>query len=163
MEPTLRLLKEIGYSGVAEVEYKWDAGDGQYKLIEINPRPWDQHRLGKACGADLMHFAYCEHAGLPTPEFKRRPSTQKWVAEDTFIMTVLRMVWARDPKLRSVLSLARGQRLYAIWSAKDPLPFLAYLALEMIPSLAGSAMQKCLAMFTKRGTPALVVKDKAAL
>ena len=67
LEPTIRLLQSIGFSGVAEVEYKWDSATGEYKLIEVNPRPWDQHRLGKACGVDLIYMAYCDHAGLAMP------------------------------------------------------------------------------------------------
>ncbi len=53
-EPTQRLLQKMGFTGIAEVEYKWDASTGEYQLIEVNPRPWDQHRLGKAGGADLI-------------------------------------------------------------------------------------------------------------
>ena len=58
--PTARLLEGMGFSGIAEVEYKWDAAAAQYKLIEINPRLWDQHRLGKTNGVDLVWLAYCE-------------------------------------------------------------------------------------------------------
>src|SRR5262249_35015040 len=34
-ERTGRLLQSIGYTGIAEVEYKWDAAEAEYKLIEI--------------------------------------------------------------------------------------------------------------------------------
>ena len=39
-ESTIRLLGEMQYTGIAEVEYKWDAVARCFKLIEVNPRPW---------------------------------------------------------------------------------------------------------------------------
>lgn len=132
-EPTARLLEAMRFSGIAEAEFKWDAERREYQLIEINPRPWDQHRLGSACGVDLMYLAYCDHAGLPQPAVERKASGQKWIAEDTFCTTALSLLWKGDPELRTLFRLARGRRLYAIWSARDPLPFLAYLFTRLLP------------------------------
>src|SRR5262249_5477798 len=99
-EPAARLLKAMRFTGIAEVEYKWDAAKRTYGLIEINPRPWDQHRLGKACGVDLIYLAYCAHAGLPRPAVEKRPVGCKWIAEDGFFRAALRMLWRRDPRFR---------------------------------------------------------------
>ena len=134
-EPTDRLLRSIGFSGIAEVEYKWDSAAGEYKLIEINPRPWDQHRLGDACGTDLIYMAYCDHAGLPMPKDGKPIAGQKWIAEDAFLTAVVRMLWRRDPRLWVLLRRARGKRVFAIWSARDPVPFLAYLLGGLFPAL----------------------------
>src|SRR6266566_7823876 len=38
--PSRRLLAAIRYTGLVEVEYKRDARDGRYKLLDINPRLW---------------------------------------------------------------------------------------------------------------------------
>jgi predicted ATP-grasp superfamily ATP-dependent carboligase len=136
-EPTTRLLRGIGFTGIAEVEYKWDAENKQYQLIEINPRPWDQHRLGNACGVDLIHLAYSAHAGLPRPVARRQAPGHKWIAEDAFFLAALRLLWNRDAKFGSLFRLARGCRIYAIWSLRDPLPFVAYMVTDFIPGLAG--------------------------
>ena len=53
----------MSFTGVAEVEFKLDSRLGEYKLIEINPIPWDQHRLGHMCGVDLIHIAWCDLTG----------------------------------------------------------------------------------------------------
>ncbi len=126
VEPTRRLLQSLQFTGVAEVEYKRDPGTGEYKLIEINPRPWDQHRLGNACGVDLVYIAYCEHAGLALPSPSRAVPGHKWIADDTFMVMMLRLAWRRSPRLRRYFRLARGKRLFAIWSLRDPLPMLAW-------------------------------------
>jgi len=94
---TQRLLRAIGFSGIAEVEFKWDAAAADYKLIEINMRPWDQHRLGAAAGVDVIHTAYCDLAALPVPPPTERNVSCKWIAEDAFLMAVLRLLWTRDP------------------------------------------------------------------
>lgn len=135
LEPTVRLLRSIGFTGIAEVEYKWDAASRQYKLIEINPRPWDQHRLGKVCGTDLVFLAYCEAASISMPPVTHRAPAVKWIAEDTFITTALQLLRQEPRKVRALLAAARGKRICAIWSAKDPLPFVAYFATRFIPQL----------------------------
>lgn len=138
-EPTRALLERIHFSGIAEVEFKWDAAAKDYKLIEINPRPWDQHRLGNAAGTDLIYLAYCDHAGLPAPAARPRVRPVKWIAEDAFVSAVLRRLWNREGKVRSLFRLARGPRIYGIWSAKDPLPFLVYVFVDLIPQLFSGA------------------------
>lgn len=138
-EPSIRLLRDLRFTGIAEVEFKWNAAKLEYQLIEINPRPWDQHRLGKSCGADLVWLAYCEYAGLPRPPIARKVSAHKWIAEDAFVFEALRLLWRRDPKLRSLFQKARGKRTYAIWSARDPLPLLAHLVTHFIPRLIATA------------------------
>lgn len=155
LERTIRMLKAMRYTGIAEVEYKWDAAASEYKLIEINPRPWDQHRLGKSCGTDLAYLAYCDHAGLPKPKTASRVSSEKWIAEDAFLMESLRLLRRRDPKLRRLLAKARGKRIYAIWSIRDPLPFLVYMV-RMIPSLIGMAFTALRQAFSRNNSRPLV-------
>lgn len=124
---SLRLLKEMRLTGLAEVEFKWDSVRSEYKLIEINARPWDQHRLGYACGADLIYSAYLHFAGLPCPQPQNphhRPC--KWVAEDAFLFALLRSLWRRNRRFHSLRRLAAGRRIYGIWDIHDPAPFLAW-------------------------------------
>jgi D-aspartate ligase len=123
-----RLLQSMHFSGIAEVEFKRDTISGEYMLIEINPRPWDQHRLGHGCGVDLIHIAYCDLAGLPLPGIGQARAGQKWIAEDVLLLLLLRSLWKRDRSFRKVLRLARGKRIYAMWSAADPLPLVGFLA-----------------------------------
>jgi predicted ATP-grasp superfamily ATP-dependent carboligase len=134
-----RLLEHLGFTGIAEVEFKWDVARQVYQLIEINPRPWDQHRLGAGCGTDLIYLAYCDHAGLPLPARVRKPTGQKWIAEDTFLFEALRLFWRRDPGWRELFAFARGKRIYAIWSWRDPLPMAIYLVRRLIPRVLATA------------------------
>jgi D-aspartate ligase len=151
-DPAARLLEKMHFTGIAEVEFKWDAAHRKYKLIEINPRPWDQHRLGHACGMDLIYLAYCEHAGLAMPLMTKRASGQKWIAEDTFCATALSLLWRRDEKLSALFRLARGERIYAIWSATDPLPLVIYFVTRFIPGLVATGVRAILSEVRRRMT-----------
>ncbi len=63
---SLRLLQGIGFSGICGVEYKFDAVSGEYKLIEINPRP--VNTIGLAAGLRRRHPLHC----LPRPRRRSR-------------------------------------------------------------------------------------------
>jgi predicted ATP-grasp superfamily ATP-dependent carboligase len=141
VQEAVRLLEAMQFNGIAEVEFKWNAARNTYMLIEVNPRPWDQHRLGKSCGTDLALLAYHEHAGLKVPPIVKRSSCQKWIAEDVLILTALRMIAKGDPRWRRTISLARGNRVYAIWSVKDPAPAFAHCFLHLVPNLVRAGLQ----------------------
>ena len=140
LERTIGLLQTLGFTGIAEVEYKWDSRDGEYKLIEINPRPWDQHRLGGALGVDLIDLAYRDAIGVPAPGASPRFTPIKWIAEDAFLLAALRCVWRRERGLGALLRQAQGRRVYAIWSSRDPLPFVVY-ATRLLPQLMRMAIR----------------------
>jgi predicted ATP-grasp superfamily ATP-dependent carboligase len=163
IEPTGRLLKAMRFTGIAEVEYKWDSARREYKLIEINARPWDQHRLGIGCGVNLPYIAYCDHAGLPMPPQKKRASAQKWIAEDSFFIAVL-AVLARGnfSKARILLRMARGKRCYAIWALKDPLPFFAYGIRLYFPELARAGVRAIWSRFQRQISGNAFAKDQSA-
>jgi D-aspartate ligase len=148
--PTMRLLQEMQFSGIAEVEYKWDPALGVHKLIEVNARPWDQHSLGRACGADLIYLAYCDHAGLPMPAVRVKNSTWKWVADDGFVMAACRAFGRRDGRLRTLFRLSRGRKVHGIWSVKDPLPLLIYFSTRLFPQLAGAGFKRLWSRITPR-------------
>ena len=146
IEKTKRLLAGIGFGGIAEVEYKRHALTGEYLLIEINPRPWDQFTLGVPCGVDVSYLAYCDFAGLPMPNLpvqQKRDDRQKWVAEDTFLITLVRLLAHGDPLVRRLPAALAGKRNYAIWSWRDPAPFLLYLV-SGVPALIWSIAKAAL-------------------
>jgi D-aspartate ligase len=161
LELAARLLGSMGLTGIAEVEFKWDAACRRFKLIEVNPRPWDQHPLGRAAGVDLMYLAYCERAALPLPRMGSGEPGYKWVGEDACATTVLRMIWKRDSRLRSLPSLARGKRVYAIWSGRDPKPFLFYMT-KFLPQLMWLALRQIAAALGRCFRPLLGRDRKGA-
>jgi len=54
----LKLLKALGWYGVAMVEFKLDSRDKKPKLMEINPRFWGSLQLAIASGVDFPYLLY---------------------------------------------------------------------------------------------------------
>jgi predicted ATP-grasp superfamily ATP-dependent carboligase len=51
-----RLLDQFHWHGVAMVEFRYDERDGEYKLMEINPKFWGSLDLALACGVDFPYY-----------------------------------------------------------------------------------------------------------
>ena len=61
----LRLVQSMGFHGICSVEFKRDARDGQFKLMEINVRSPLLIATAVKSGVDLPYIAYCDLLGLP--------------------------------------------------------------------------------------------------
>jgi D-aspartate ligase len=58
-----RMCRDLGYTGIAEFEFKRDEVSGRDFLIEINPRSWSWIGITPACGVSLPWMAYCDMTG----------------------------------------------------------------------------------------------------
>jgi len=120
-EAGLRLLHELGYHGVSQVELKRDPRDGRYRLMEVNARHWMWHSLATACGVNLSLAAYRDAIGDPYVA-RRQTDGLKWVVS----LTDARDAFARwrkgDEKLIPWLRSYRSVKVDGLYSLKDPLP-----------------------------------------
>jgi D-aspartate ligase len=66
--PAQRLFRQVGLRGLANVEFKLDERDGQYKLIECNARFTASNCLVSASGCKLALFVYNRIVGRPLPK-----------------------------------------------------------------------------------------------
>lgn len=65
----LKFFKAISYQGVGSVEFKKDERDGKLKLIELNPRYWQQNFLATVCGVNFPLIQYLDLTGQnPDPQ-----------------------------------------------------------------------------------------------
>lgn len=53
-----KLIRELHYTGICEIEFIYDPRDRQYKLIEVNARTWLWVDLARKCGVDFALYAY---------------------------------------------------------------------------------------------------------
>jgi predicted ATP-grasp superfamily ATP-dependent carboligase len=74
----LRFLRELGFHGISQVEFKRDPRDGRFKLMEINPRLWQWHGLASACGVDLPVIAYRDLIGEKVEPVSMNGSGRIW-------------------------------------------------------------------------------------
>ena len=67
VEAARKLLAEVGWSGIAMVEFKRDNRDGTAKLMEINGRFWGSLQLAIASGVNFPVLSLGYHLGQPAP------------------------------------------------------------------------------------------------
>lgn len=123
-----QLLKHIGYTGISEIEYKRNPITGKYYLIEINPRFWDQHQLSKSRGINLPLLAYNDLANKATPTISYKFCETTWIAEDSFIQYILSKLFVDKKISTDLFRKLHGNRQYAVWNIRDPLPFIVFMA-----------------------------------
>jgi exosortase A-associated hydrolase 2 len=126
VEPSRRLLEALDFHGVSEIEYKFDPRTNTPKLIEINPRHWDQHRLGTAVGVNLTVACYSDVTGEPTTPAVQSGENVRWIAGNEYFMHVLRSLAGRS-SLRECLRLFGGKHVFPIWDWRDAKPGLNQL------------------------------------
>src|SRR5207249_9127600 len=68
--PGRRIVAAMGIEGFANVEFKRDARDGSYKLMEVNGRPNMSGALAVRCGIDfpLIAYRHLVHGVVPTAQ-----------------------------------------------------------------------------------------------
>ncbi len=62
-----RMVRELGYVGVVEFEFKKDARNDEFVLIEVNPHLWAWCGMGLPCGMNFPLIAYQDLAGTLDP------------------------------------------------------------------------------------------------
>jgi D-aspartate ligase len=122
-DASIRLLQELRYWGVSQVEFKRDARDGRYCLMEINARHWKWHSLAAACGVDLSYAAYRDAIGEPF-QAPRQIDGRKWVAAARDVPLALTEIVRGQLDAGEWLRSFRGLRLDAVLTPRDPLPGL---------------------------------------
>jgi D-aspartate ligase len=118
---SLLLLAALRYQGLAEVEFKRDPRDGRYKLLDINPRVWGWHTLGRKAGADFPYLQWQLVHGEPVAAVRARPGI-RWVRAATDLPAVVQEIRRNHLSLRAYLSSLLGPIEYAILAPDDPLP-----------------------------------------
>ena len=119
-----KLFKSIDFTGIASAEFKRDEQDGQLKLIEINPRYWQQNYLSTACGMNFPYINYCDLTGMHmevSPEFK---AGIKWVNRYMDLGSFLKYRKEGSLTFPAWRRSLKGKKIYADFTWDDPMPVL---------------------------------------
>lgn len=135
-----RFLASLGYSGLVEVEFKYDARDRRYKILDVNTRAWSWLALGAAAGVDFPFLQWrlatgeeiapqSAHAGAQWFYFSRDLAASVWdilagrltpsAYLQSFRRPLARAVFAWDDPMPALLDLPLSAiRVAARWLAR---------------------------------------------
>jgi len=138
LEPGRRILRAMAFDGYACTEFKRDARDGAYKLMEVNGRHNLSTLLAVRCGVNFpwLHYRHLAFGELPLARMFR---------EGVYWIDLTRDVGYSAKYLRSerycladYLRPYLRPHVFAILDGKDPMPFIkrsAFLAAEAFRGL----------------------------
>jgi predicted ATP-grasp superfamily ATP-dependent carboligase len=130
-----RFLASLAFTGIAEVEFKFDRRDRRYKILDINARIWTWGALGAAVGIDFPNLAWRLARGETIASVRQH-------GEAVWIHATRDLIAAAGEMARGRLTPAawlqsfKGPMVSAAFALDDPLPGLAELPLALWRALA---------------------------
>jgi D-aspartate ligase len=126
---TTMFMKAVGYRGILDIGYRLDPRDGQYKVLDVNPRVGQAFRIFVAHnGMDVVRALYLDLTGQPVPEFLSREG-RRWIIEDfDFFFSIVPYYLEGSLTVSQWLKSFKGLEECAWLDTGDPLPFVKMLS-----------------------------------
>lgn len=144
-ETTRRFMRVVGYRGILDIGYRYDARDDLYKVLDVNPRIGATFRL--FVGENGIDVARALYLDLTGQEVVARPAAEgrKWVVEDLDLVSSYRYYREGSLSLAGWARSFRGVEEAAFICADDPLPVAAMIvsrAAELITRIFRTCVAK---------------------
>jgi D-aspartate ligase len=119
-----KLFSGIGFKGIGSAEFKYDNRDGKLKLIEINPRYWQQNYLSTACNVNFPYINYRDLVGLAPLDSKEYTPGIKWVNRYMDFDSFLKYRKEGILTYRDWRKSLSGVKVFPDFTWDDPIPAL---------------------------------------
>jgi predicted ATP-grasp superfamily ATP-dependent carboligase len=130
-------MKVIGYRGILDIGYRYDARDGLYKVLDVNPRIGSTFRLFMGGnGLDVVRALYLDMTGQPVPE-SQVVEGRKWIVEEYDLVSSVRYLMDGELTLAKWIRSFRGVQETTCFASDDLLPMLS-IFLQDFRELFGS-------------------------
>ena len=122
---TMKFMKCVGYRGILDIGYRLDPRDGQYKVLDVNPRVGQAFRIFVSHnGLDVIRALYLDLTNQAIPTSAPREG-RRWIIEDfDFIFSILPYFMEGSLGVGEWLRSFRGIEECAWFDYRDPAPFL---------------------------------------
>ena len=115
-----KLLTSLKFSGLVELEFKFDAREDRYKLLDFNNRAWTWISLGAAAGVDFPCLTYLLAIGQH-PQSARGRAGVVWMHLARDLASVVLHAKAGKLRMADYLNCWRRPRAWATFAWDDPL------------------------------------------
>jgi D-aspartate ligase len=123
------LLKRLGYQGILDLDLRFDPRDGQYKLLDFNPRLGAQFRLFRdGAGTDVATACYLDLTGQAVPDSEQ--VTRRFVVENYDPIAAF-AYWRRGELGVSSWLASLREVSETAWFARDDLRPFGLMCLRM--------------------------------
>ena len=134
-----KLLHAVGYSGIIDMDWRKDERDGQYKILDCNPRVGQNFRMFEnAAGVDVVRAQHLDLSGRRI-EDAARIEGRLFSVESFYVLALLRRVPRGASKQDAAKYLPAKSRERAWWSSDDPMPVLS-MSVRLALRLPGRAL-----------------------
>jgi predicted ATP-grasp superfamily ATP-dependent carboligase len=124
MNVGLEFFKNINYRGVGSVEFKLDETLSHFKMIELNPRYWQQNILADACGMNFPLMQYLDLTSQDPMSITQFKDEVKWIN----IFGDFRSFWhyrkSGEINFKEWVESLRGKIVLSDFAWDDILPFI---------------------------------------
>lgn len=160
-DEALRVLTSAGHFGQGYVELKWDARSGRHVIIEANVgRPTGRSAAAERAGVELLMTMYCDLVGEPLPVQRvQLYRGAKWIHIRRDVQASVHAVLTRRSSVRDILRSWRGRFACALFSLRDPVPFLADLV-GAVRGAVGLGVRRVRARRARRALAAPLVRGR---
>jgi D-aspartate ligase len=146
---TIRFMQAIGYRGVLDIGYRYDARDGLYKVLDANPRVGQAFRLFVSENdMDVVRSLYLDLTGQEqfpiTPREGRR-----WLIEDFDLISSFHYFQEGTLSVSGWVRSFKGVEEAAWFSWSDPRPFVNMVG-DLLKRIGGWLLKRA-GMSTKAG------------
>ena len=135
-----RFLKSLDYSGVVEIEFKYDRRDRRYKLLDVNGRFWTWNALGHLAGVDFPYLAWQQARGQNVSSGRAKTGVA-WLHASRDMAAAFKEISQGGLTVGDYLASLRKKLVFASFAVDDPLPAIAELpivAWRALPHKRGS-------------------------
>jgi predicted ATP-grasp superfamily ATP-dependent carboligase len=152
-EATEKFMKTIGYNGIVDIDYVFDARDGCYKVVDVNPRIGCTFRLlASDTGMDVARALYFDLTGQPIVAGNPLPG-RKWMVEPADLASGFHDWSAGRLTLTDWARSFSGLQECAYFAVDDPSPMIAMFA---------SYLQKLVHVLKERRQPPVAYRSPFA-
>jgi predicted ATP-grasp superfamily ATP-dependent carboligase len=141
------LLTAIAFEGLVEVEFKYDARDQEFKILDVNPRAWSWLALCEPAGADLALMMSCVAAGLAVKTAAVLPG-HAWMHTARDLIAAAHLMVRGHISFADYLRSLRQKLTFAAFAWDDPLPGI----IEM-PLTVYRVVTRAIVSLWRRGEP----------
>ena len=125
-----KLLASGHFEGLVEIEYKFDASEGIYKILDVNPRPWSWIALCDAAGLNLAQAMQDIACGRTVRPVAPRTNVA-WVHATRDLAAALQLI-ARDRlDIDVYLGSFRRRLVFSTFAIDDPMPAIVDIPITL--------------------------------